>query len=791
MALRVVHFHNDNAGRLALRTEGYFVVYEPPSEQLVRQLTELQLCQPSDLRRARGRVRRLSFDLPAFDSVWIDSLVQLRLLTPYQARQLETGHGESLRIGPFVAIDELGRSPRGTTILARRLNRRDRCVIKRQCVAPDRLEDVHQELRSVLEQLDGFVHPNMVVPHEVLPPDDQAVELVSRYIPGLPLNQLLVRRGRFPATVVFEIGKQLLEGLAALHSRSMVHGDIRMSNIRLTESGLAVLVNGGIQPVLHPDITIHDDLTLDHYDGLAPELIGTGAAANASSELYALGCVLWQLLTGRPPIISADPLAKIAAHQTKTIDDVRVWAPDTPVALAESIRQLTAPDVEMRPRSFEDVLQHWGRPSSFSRSRLRQFRRLFDGAAPHFSATPVSDRMSSLVWTAATLFALVGGIASFYENGLRNELLSIARSLETATTSSMPSIVESALVSTTTDSPKTAERAQVRGLLPLPSPTSDGVIHLIERGPYEATAAAAEGQLIIRGTAGVKSEIQIGRSSLNLSAGQVVLEHVTIRYSPAEASEAGSVVAMVTARSQQLRIVNCEFVGLSAEPADIQRNRTQVAAIAWKTPNPRGSATNEITIANSLFHGDGASILLAQLPRTVQVENSLKTGTGEFLSLGPKSDGTGMLLGLDHVTLRHSGPLLWMAGESARTNGSKPIVIRASNCIFSLADVDSGLIVIDDAGVRKDLADSVEMQAHESVVEPGAVLLATFAHQQNRFLPVDADEKFEGLVASEINFVGDDIRNAADATIAPIQGPRTSEDARPGIDPALIGPTAG
>ena len=768
-------------------------MYEPPSEQLVRQLTELQLCQPSDLRRARGRVRRLSFDLPAFDSVWIDSLVQLRLLTPYQAKQLETGQGESLRIGPFVAIDELGRSPRGTTILARRLNRRDRCVIKRQVVAADQVAEIHQEMELVLQQLDGFVHPHIVAPHEVLPADERALTLVSRYIPGLPLNQLLVRRGRFPATVVFEIGKQLLDGLAALHSRSMVHGDIRMSNIRLTESGLAVLVNAAVQPVLHPDITIHDDLTLDHYDGLAPELIGTGAPANASSELYALGCVLWQLLTGRPPIISADPLAKIAAHQTRTIDDVRVWAPDTPAALAESIRQLTSPDAEMRPRSFEEVLQHWGRSSSLSRSRLRQFRRLFDGAAPHFALSPASDRMSSLVWTAATLFALVGGVASFYEQGLRNELLSIARILESATTNSTPSIAESALVSTTVDSAKTAERSQTRGLLPLPSPTSDGVILLAEHGPYEASALVAEGQLIIRGTAGVNSEIQIGRSPLSLFADQVVLQHVTIRYSPSSQADVGTdaAIAMVTARSHQLRIVNCEFLGLSDEPSDVLRNKTHVAAIAWKAPNPRRLSTTEITVANSLFHGDGASILLAQTPRTVQVENSLKTGTGEFLSLGPKSEGTGTLLGLDRVTLRQSGPLLWMAGDTARTAGSKPVAIRASSCIFSLADVNSGLIVIDDAAVRKDVSDSVEMQAHESVVEPGAILLATFDHQQNRYRPVDADEKFEGLVASEIKFVGDDIRDATDAAIAPIQGPRTSEDARPGIDPTLIGPNAG
>ncbi|MEI8021766.1 MAG: serine/threonine-protein kinase, partial [Schlesneria sp.] len=391
------------------------------------------MCHPRDLRRARGRVRRLSFDLPAFDSVWIDSLVQLRLLTPYQAKQLEIGQGESLRVGPFVAIDELGRSKHGSTILARRLNRRDRCVVRRERLTSDRGTDVVSQMGLVLERVKGFVHPYLVVPNEILPTENNELVLVSRYVPGLPLNELLVRRGRFPATVVVEIGRQLLEGLAALNARSVVHGDIRLSNIRLTESGLAVLVNGGVRQVIRPHLTIHDAMSIDHYDGMAPELIGTGASATASSELYSLGCVLWQLLAGRPPYVSADPLVKIASHQTQTIDDVRKWAPDTPASLADSIRQLTSPSPSMRPRSFEEVLQHWGAPSSQSRSRIRKFRRLFNSAMPHFSEPTTEARMGNWAWTAAAVLAVAAGLALSYDNGLRNELLNVARNVEAVT----------------------------------------------------------------------------------------------------------------------------------------------------------------------------------------------------------------------------------------------------------------------------------------------------------------------------------------------------------------------
>ena len=192
----------------------------------------------------------------------------------------------------------------------------------------------------------------------------------------------------------------------------------------------AVLVDGGTRHVIHPEITIHDTLSLEAYDGLAPELIGTGAAPTASSEMYALGCLLWQLLAGRPPFTTADPLAKMAAHQTQTIDDVRKWAPETPSMLAETIRQMTSPAAILRPRSFEEIMQKWGRPSSFGRSRLRQYRRLFDTAVPHFGELTIRQNRSSAVWIVAMLFVLTVSAAMLYDHGLRTELLNVVKTVQ-------------------------------------------------------------------------------------------------------------------------------------------------------------------------------------------------------------------------------------------------------------------------------------------------------------------------------------------------------------------------
>lgn len=764
-------------------------MHEPPSQELVRQLTDLQLCLPSDLSRARGRVRRLAFDLTVFDSVWIDSLVQLRLITPYQARQLEEGHADQLRIGSFIAIDELGRSDHGTTLLARRLERRDRCVVKRQRIEADRMTGVGQRMQSVLERAKGFVHPQLVLPNETVPATGNELLTVSRYVPGLSLNELLVRRGRFPAAVVFEIGRQLLDGLSALHARSLVHGDVRMSNVRLTDTGLAVLVDGGVRQVVHPEITIHDTLSLEAYDGLAPELIGTGAAPTASSEMYALGCLLWQLLAGRPPFTTADPLAKMAAHQTQTIDDVRTWAPETPSMLAETIRQMTSPCAALRPRSFDEVLQKWGRPSSFGRSRLKQYRRLFDTAVPHFGESMVPQSRSGAVWTMALLFGLTGGIAMLYDHGLRNELLDVVNTVNAVALS--PSNSDSTDFERQQDD-SSNDATSVGGrrsrLLPLPAPSADGVIELGEKGPFDPSAITFAGNLKIRAANGAKPEILIGESPLSLSAQTVIFENITIRGPKTNAPR-----ILVKVRSQQLTVNNCKFLSEQLDAGasgDVSLSRQESASLGWTPFDPRDPRSGQIDINNTVFEGPCVSVVFAKSPRFVNVSNTLKSGPGAFASFGPKCLAAETHLDVDHATLRGTGPLLWLAGEFASKAGSPPILVSARESVFSIETAASGLVVLDADQPRADAEKTIQMRAKESVVAPGTALLTTYDSVHKMTHEEDADEQFSGLVASSIEFAGPNPSRTADARTLRIQGPRVVEsvDHLPGIDPRSIGP---
>lgn len=132
---------------------------EPPSSSLLKTLSSLKLCTPRDLRRCRGYVRRLTRDLPAFDSIWIDALVQSRRLTAFQGQSLEMSQGERLQVGPCLLLERLGGTATAETFLARRRDAEDVCVLKLTSTAPEQLRPQSELLAKLVAAAADFSHP--------------------------------------------------------------------------------------------------------------------------------------------------------------------------------------------------------------------------------------------------------------------------------------------------------------------------------------------------------------------------------------------------------------------------------------------------------------------------------------------------------------------------------------------------------------------------------------------------------------------------------------------------------
>ncbi|MFN9721309.1 MAG: protein kinase domain-containing protein, partial [Planctomycetota bacterium] len=292
-----------------------------PSERLIQTLTGSGLCSRAEIDQCGSLVRTLCHDLPDFDSVWLDALVQQNSLTAWQAEQLQAPDGARIVVGRFHRSKTLGLN---TWLAAESSSSRHFVLRKVPSVGFGRLADPKQrlsELFASVSKFRGSLPASLVIPLECLiteplpavkpsssvePADLGTREecatddfVVSDYVAGWSMDELLVRGGRLPFDAVAEIGRELLAGLAWLESCGLLHGDITLRNVRIDGRGQVHLVDPFVRRLAQPHPAITDRLTLRDIEGVAPELVGSGRQPDTRSELYALGCVLWQLLTSR------------------------------------------------------------------------------------------------------------------------------------------------------------------------------------------------------------------------------------------------------------------------------------------------------------------------------------------------------------------------------------------------------------------------------------------------------------------------------------------------------------
>lgn len=742
---------------------------EPPSASLLKSLSALKLCTPRDLRRCRGSVRRLTRDLPAFDSIWIDALVQSRRLTAYQGQCLEASQGERLQVGPCLLLERLGGSATAETFLARRRDAQDVCVLKLTSVPPE-------QVRSQCERLSKLVSDAAVVQHPAiaLPQATQIVEwpsvgqwrlvTISPHVRGPHLAELLIRRGRFPASVVVDIGRQLLDGLATLEAHEIVHGDVSLTNVRITPHGQSVLLDGGLVSALRPEFSFHTIRSADRYDGLAPERISAGLPPSSSSDLYSLGCLLWHLLAGRPPFAAGDPLAKIAAHQTQAIVDVRDWVPDAPDWLAETLIQWTSTNPAARPRSLREAATQFGRPTRGGRRRLASFRGEFDRSTPR---RPTVESNSRWPMTVALIFVLSGAALSLLDQGARNFVLSLARprtKIANRETQRQPSI---------TNTGNEAHEPQ-----PLPTPDASGRITLAPGGRYLAEDIARSGVLGIVGDAANPAEIVIADRALSLWAERIQLSHVRFSRAPTATAATSS---MLIADSQQLEVHQCRFDQLTIDSTEMRR---RAAAIAWRPQDSRTSRETKIALRNLVFTGSSPAVFLDSVPNKLAAENVLKVGHGDLIQLSDPG-GTDWIMELRRVTLRQSGSLLrcWSAQEKTIATLSR-LTLSATDCVFDFErpinrttseEVRPSLITWMTGQHPSNWKSAIDWQLDGILVSPNSDIILRVDPSTGRRTPVDESQfNIDGLAAARMEFVGPVSANPKDSTLQSSDAPRAS-----------------
>lgn len=163
------------------------------------------------------------------------------------------------------------------------------------------------------------------------------------------LRKVLDERGRLDREEVLRVGGELLAGLRVVHERGLVHCDVKSANI-MVGPGPAKLIDFGIASEPHEGI--EGDTSIGSLHFMSPEQLH-GEGLTPASDLFSLGAVLYEALTGRPPYPGETPEEVSAAHAAGTVRPPSTLAPGVPGRLDEAILQALRRDPQARFRSAE------------------------------------------------------------------------------------------------------------------------------------------------------------------------------------------------------------------------------------------------------------------------------------------------------------------------------------------------------------------------------------------------------------------------------------------------------
>jgi eukaryotic-like serine/threonine-protein kinase len=195
-------------------------------------------------------------------------------------------------------------------------------------------------------------HPNVVSVYDA-GEDDGRPYIVMEHVDGETLADVLARRGRLPPDEARELAAQAANGLAHAHEAGLVHRDIKPQNLILRRDGTVKIADFGIARAAETTIT-QTGTVLGTAAYLAPEQ-ALGEEVTAAADVYSLGAVLYELLTGRPPF-EFESLADLADQQRgMEITPVRELAPDVPPELEDVVMRCLARNPAYRPASAGEL----------------------------------------------------------------------------------------------------------------------------------------------------------------------------------------------------------------------------------------------------------------------------------------------------------------------------------------------------------------------------------------------------------------------------------------------------
>jgi len=255
-------------------------------------------------------------------------------------------------IGRFVVRERLGAGGMGEVYLAYDNQLRRAVAIKRLVSGHDLLKEARRA--------SSLNHPGIAAVYDVFTEADELF-LVMEYVDGQTLRQL--GGGPVGTTEFCPLARQCLEALAAAHQHGILHGDLKPSNIMVTRDGTVKVCDFGLARRLHPAADMEDSVTaieghkvIGTPPYMAPEVL-LEQPADARADLFSLGVVFYEILSGRNPFAAVSVMATLDAVLHKAPEPLNRTNPAVPPRLARLVHRMLEKDPSRRYAAAADILR--------------------------------------------------------------------------------------------------------------------------------------------------------------------------------------------------------------------------------------------------------------------------------------------------------------------------------------------------------------------------------------------------------------------------------------------------
>lgn len=252
-----------------------------------------------------------------------------------------------------------------------------------------------------------LAHPNIVSIYDV--GEDQGRHfIVMEYVQGENLKDYLSRRGPLTPQTVAEMGQQVAAALAHAHCRGIIHRDIKPHNLLVSPEGQVKVTDFGIARAAAASSLTETGVVLGSVHYFSPEQ-AQGGAVDARSDIYALGVVLYELLTGEPPFTGDSPIAIALSHLDSEPPAVAELCPYVPEDLEQAIMKAMAKDPAHRYQTAGELNRALAPAASRTRAQ-EEPTRVLTAVPGREKATATRNRPKpnrrSTTWVVATILLL-------------------------------------------------------------------------------------------------------------------------------------------------------------------------------------------------------------------------------------------------------------------------------------------------------------------------------------------------------------------------------------------------